>query len=48
MVQAIAEDAEGRLVVAGRSGLDVIENGKPIGVYSGLVSEGKVVKTAFS
>jgi signal transduction histidine kinase/CheY-like chemotaxis protein/ligand-binding sensor domain-containing protein len=45
MVQALAEDAEGRLIVAARSGLDVIVNGKPMGAYSGLISDTRVVKT---
>jgi signal transduction histidine kinase/CheY-like chemotaxis protein/ligand-binding sensor domain-containing protein len=47
LVQAISEDAQGRVIVAGRNGLDAIENGKPIGVYSGLINQGKVVKTLF-
>jgi len=47
LVQAIAEDAEGRLVVAARSGLDGFVNGKPMGAYSGLIPQNKVVKALF-
>jgi signal transduction histidine kinase/CheY-like chemotaxis protein/ligand-binding sensor domain-containing protein len=47
MVRAIAEDGEGRIVVAGRSGLEVIVNGRPMGPYSPRVTSRKSVQALF-
>ena len=48
MVTAIAEDREGKLVVAGRNGLDVIVNGTPMGPYSPRFLSTKTRTSAFS
>ncbi|HEX4604539.1 MAG TPA: response regulator, partial [Candidatus Angelobacter sp.] len=47
MITAIAEDADGKLVVAMRTGLDVVINGKPMGAYSPLITKKTVVKALF-